>query len=188
MIDSVIIEDYFQIGLMRHPPVQIPVGLCYGHSDIPLCDGWEQYVSISENFKVKFIYTSPLARCLKLAQTISRHYHIPYQTDERLKELNFGQWEGKKWDEIPKKLIDDWAQNPWTWQIPDGESGQLLLNRVTEIWLEIKKQQQNILIISHGGPLRLLRQIVLGKSIELLGPLPDFAQVELFCFSKHDLR
>lgn len=181
------INDHFQIGLMRHPPVQVPAGMCYGHSDIPLRNGWEQYVSIPEGFAIDQIYTSPLSRCLKLARAIALQYQIPYQEDRRLIELNFGLWEGKKWDEIPKEFIDAWAENPWDWQIPEGETGRLLLARVIEIWHEIKKKGQNILIVSHGGPLRLLRQIVLEKSIELLGPLPDFGRIELFTFSKHAL-
>lgn len=184
MIRSVLTPDYFQIRLMRHPPVQVPVGLCYGHLDIALQNGWERYALISESFNIHYIYTSPLSRCLKLAQKIAEKYQIPCQTDKRLMELDFGQWEGKKWDDIPKELIDEWAENPWEWQIPGGETGRLLLNRVMEVWLEIKAKKQNALIVSHGGPLRLLRQIALEKTVELLGPLPDFGKVELFTFPK----
>lgn len=184
MADDINLKNEFQIGLMRHPPVDVISGLCYGHTDIALKTGWEKYASLPDDLIVDYIYSSPLSRCLKLTQAIANRYQIAFQTDIRLMEFNFGQWEGKIWDDIPKELIDHWAKNPWDWQIPEGETGRLLLNRVSEIWCELKNKKQNILIISHGGPLRLLRQIALNQSVELLGPLPDFGQLEYFTFDK----
>lgn len=184
MVETAHTEDHFQIGLMRHPPVDVAKGICYGHRDIALRSGWEVFASLPKDFKVDYIYSSPLSRCLNLTKVIANHYHLAYQTDVRLMEFHFGEWEGKKWDDIPKVLFDAWANDPWNWQIPGGETGQSLLKRVREIWDEIKAKKQNILIVSHGGPLRLLRQIILNQPVKLLGPLPDFGQLEYFSLKK----
>ncbi|CAI3953873.1 Broad specificity phosphatase PhoE (PhoE) (PDB:1EBB) [Commensalibacter papalotli (ex Botero et al. 2024)] len=172
----------YKIGLMRHPPVDVPVGLCYGHMDVPLKEHWEQYAILPDNFQNITIYASPLSRCLKLAQKIAEKYQLFCKTDNRLLEFHFGHWEGKLWDDLPKELIDDWAQTPWEWQVPGGESGQILFDRVLELWTEIQQKQENVLIVSHAGPLRLLRQVALGKSVELLGELPEFGKLEIFDF------
>lgn len=169
---------------MRHPPVEVMTGLCYGHTDVPLKKGWEHYAVIPDTFRVEAIYSSPLSRCLKLAQQIASQYQLSCQIDDRLKEFHFGTWEGKCWDDIPKTHIDAWAENPWHWTFPEGENGKLLLERVQDIWKTIKEQQRNILIVSHGGPLRLMRQIAAQKTVELLGELPAFGQLEIFTFAK----
>ncbi|MDI2090944.1 histidine phosphatase family protein [Commensalibacter oyaizuii] len=172
----------FQIGLIRHPPVNVPKGLCYGHSDVPLQESWQDYAVLPNGFHVDHIFSSPALRCFDLTREFAKRYQISYQSDARLLEFDFGEWEGKLWDHLPKELIDEWAKDPWGWQIPGGENGQALLKRVTEVWDEIKQLRQNILIVSHGGPLRLLRQIVQNQQVELLGPLPDFGALEIFNF------
>ncbi|CAI3922723.1 histidine phosphatase family protein [Commensalibacter communis] len=174
---------HFQIGLIRHPPVNVPVGLCYGHTDVPLKEEWEQYAVLPSNFQNVTIYTSPATRCLKLAQKIAEQYHLSYQIEDRLLEFNFGNWEGKLWDDLTKELIDEWAKDPWGWNVPGGENGQELFDRASEVWKEIYQKQENALIVSHAGPLRLLRQVAMNiKPVELLGDLPDFGKLEIFNF------
>lgn len=175
-------KNNFQIGLIRHPPVDVPEGLCYGHTDVPLKEKWEQYAKLPDHFQNIKIYTSPASRCLHLAQKIASRYELSFQIDERLLEFNFGHWEGKLWDDLPRNLIDDWAQDPWKWHVPGGENGQELFDRVIEAWTEIQNSRENTLIVSHAGPLRLLRQVAVNKQVELLGELPEFGKLELFDF------
>lgn len=176
-------QSNFRIGLMRHPPVNVPVGLCYGHTDVSLKEEWEQYAVLPGYFQNIKIYTSPATRCLKLAHKIADQYQLSYQIDDRLLEFHFGHWEGRLWDDLTKELIDEWAKDPWGWNIPGGENGQELFDRVHEVWQEIQCKQEDALIVSHGGPLRLLRQVAMNiKPIELLGDLPDFGKLEIFKF------
>ncbi|MDI2113177.1 histidine phosphatase family protein [Commensalibacter nepenthis] len=181
--ENIVKRGKFQIGLMRHPPVDVPVGLCYGHTDVALKEAWEQFAVLPTDFQNVTIYTSPATRCLKLAQSIAERYRLSYQIEDRLLEFHFGDWEGKLWDDLPKSLIDEWAKDPWGWNVPGGENGQELFDRVSEVWQEIHKKQENALIVSHAGPLRLLRQVAMDiKPIELLGDLPDFGKLETFDF------
>lgn len=175
----------FLLGIMRHPPVDVALGTCYGHRDIALKPGWEIFVNtVPQDISFQKIYASPVSRCLKLAEAIAIQRNIPCHIDHRLIEFNFGDWEGKLWDDIPRELIDAWAKDPWNWHVPGGESGQELLTRVTAVWNEIKDRKENAIIISHGGPLRLIRALAQEKAVELLGELPDFGSFELFHFSK----
>ena len=93
-----------QITLVRHtavsPEWQV---ICYGNTDIPLADTFaEEAPRVAAQIDLSLydrILSSPLSRALKLAQ-----YCVPQDTnievDDRLKEMNFGDWEGKHWDSI----------------------------------------------------------------------------------------
>ena len=93
-----------EIYLIRHTTPEIEKGVCYGDSDIPLKDTFflesEKVLNaIPLNFDE--VYSSPLQRCKQLAHVISEDITI----DNRLKELNFGSWELKKWSDIPHDEI-----------------------------------------------------------------------------------
>ena len=92
--------------MIRHTHVGVPKGTCYGWSDVPLADTFEsEAMQTSKNLKEilsdgitpDVIYSSPLSRAMKLAAFCG--YDNPVQ-DERLKEMNMGDWEMQKYDEI----------------------------------------------------------------------------------------
>ena len=92
------------ITLIRHTEVSIEKGICYGQSDIELANSFEKEKIVIQN-KLKpdvfdITYSSPLKRCKKLAKALFADKEIVY--DNRLMELNFGDWEGKHWDDISK--------------------------------------------------------------------------------------
>ena len=94
-----------EIHIIRHIEPAIEKGICYGQTDVLLHDGYEKtHKQIAKNIDTDFsqIYSSPLLRCKLLAQEISKD--IIY--DVRLMEVNFGDWEMKKWDEINKQEIN----------------------------------------------------------------------------------
>ena len=45
-----------------------------------------------------------------------------FTTDDRLKELNFGDWENKRIKNIPNELIESWRKDIMNFKIPNGES------------------------------------------------------------------
>jgi alpha-ribazole phosphatase len=58
-----------------------------------------QSLNLDEDFDL--VISSPSQRCCLLAE----YFKFDYKTDERLREMNFGNWELKKWTEIPKKKL-----------------------------------------------------------------------------------
>ncbi|ESU27028.1 gpmA protein [Flavobacterium limnosediminis JC2902] len=99
------------------------------------------------------IYSSPLQRCTVLADYLSG---ANYQTDSRLMEMSFGDWEMKKWDAIPPEEINPWMNDFVNVKVPNGESFTELYARVidfTEIVLQSDKTKP-IVLITHAGVIR----------------------------------
>lgn len=109
------------------------------------------------------VYSSTLSRCRKLASTIAENHY----TDERLKELNFGDWEMQWWDKIPAEELLPWRKDFVNLKCPNGESYQDMQNRCVSFLDELTKtQHKKIAIISHGGFIRTLLSHVLHSPLE----------------------
>lgn len=158
-----------EIFLIRHTSVKIDKGICYGFSDVELSD---QYINEFEILKNKLnndkdliYFTSPLKRCLELARYLSNDN---YNVDNRLKELNFGDWELKKWNLISGKDYDNWVKDYVNYKCPDGENFLDLYNRSIDFYNEIiKKDIPKVAIITHGGVIKSIIASVLKVPLEL---------------------
>ena len=100
-----------------------------------------------------------MSRCSILAKYFylhnKRQQAIKY--DNRLKELNFGQWELKKWDEIDYKLLNEWMNDFVNCPIPGGESFTQFYQRVNNfIETTLLKEHKNgpAIIFTHAGVIR----------------------------------
>ena len=144
-----------EIYLIRHTTPDIAKGICYGQSDIPLSNTFsseaKQCIAALPKYFDK-VYSSPLNRCLQLANCISDEVRI----DARLRELNFGDWELKKWSEIPLQEIQPWYDD-WVSTAPkNGESYQELQHRACAFLEEIPTSYARIAIVTHSGVIRAL--------------------------------
>ncbi len=154
------------IWLLRHHAVQVAAGTCYGRLDVPLAEP-ARAVALPEGVPV---FSSPARRCVELAATSAP----AFTTDARLLELDFGDWEGQAWDAVPRAALDAWAADPWGFAPPGGENGHALLARVQAFW---DGAPRPVVIISHGGPLRLLRALAEGRAPDILEPPPPLGAV-----------
>jgi alpha-ribazole phosphatase len=93
--------------------------------------------------------------------------------------MNFGQWEGQPWNDIPRPDLDRWAANPHTFAAPNGESGTTLIARIQTFHTQLRDDGRDCAIISHGGPLKILTRLLLNEDIDLLAPAPPFGSVRL---------
>ncbi|MGD7070284.1 histidine phosphatase family protein [Acetobacter sp. AAB5] len=164
----------FPVLLVRHAPVQIAQGVCYGRQDVALSPGWESIVSglsvLAKGAVCQVLYSSPAQRCWQMAQRLAQSAGMELRVDHRLAELNFGRWEGVRWQDIDRTLLDEWAQNPEGFAPPEGESGQDLYQRIQSFWREVRQREENVCVLSHGGPLRLLSAFAGGYKPHLLAP------------------
>ena len=140
---------------LRHTSLNIDPDVFYGQTDLDVSSSFENEVkgilkkikTEEINIKKIKIYSSPLKRCIKLAKKISSDFEV----DERLKELNLGDWEMKKMSSIPKKLKDEWENDLMNFKIPNGETNQMFLKRLNGFLDSVKKEKQDCLIVSHAG-------------------------------------
>ncbi len=89
------------LDLMRHGE---PVGgrRYRGQIDDPLSEkGWAQMQrAVGDAVPWTQIVSSPLVRCRAFAETLAERHGLPVQFDDRLKEVGFGEWEGRSAAEI----------------------------------------------------------------------------------------
>lgn len=144
------------IWLIRHTKVDLKTGICYGQSDISLAHTFKDEALVIKNqvSEINFdkIFSSPLSRCKKLSDFL---FNSEIIYDDRLMELNFGEWELQEWDKIKHPDIDRWMSDFVNTPCPNGESFIDLHNRVGTFLSEIKNNQyDNIAIVTHGGVIR----------------------------------
>ena len=97
-----------KVYLVRHTSVDVAPGTCYGQTDVPLRASFQEEAEVCKKalqdtgMRFSRIYTSPLSRCTRLAA----YCGFPEaERDERLKEMNMGEWEMQRFEEIT--FVDD---------------------------------------------------------------------------------
>jgi alpha-ribazole phosphatase len=150
------------IYLIRHSRVKVSPDTCYGQTDVLLADSFLEEVQQIKNQLPDFsesvlIVTSPLQRCLQLAQQLSFNQDKQIVIDKRLLELNFGEWEMQKWQEMDSHLLQEWMDDYVYVAPPQGESYQALFIRCQDFWQALLKQSfSTVLVITHAGVIRAL--------------------------------
>lgn len=152
------------ITLIRHTSVNVKKGICYGHSDVGLSKSFNSELKEIKqkivSVKYDLVFSSPLSRCQKLANNLFPNQNIIL--DDRLKELNFGNWEGIHWNDIYKSLeaklfFDDYINT----RCPNGESYNDLFIRINTFFQELNlSKNEKIAIVCHGGPIRAFISII----------------------------
>ena len=165
-----------ELHLIRHPRPAIEPGICYGQLDIGIAEAAPEVAArlrplLPESYE---LHASPLMRARMLADELGAP-----RLDGRLKEIHFGDWEGRAFDDIGK-AIDDWVADPLGFHAPGGESAREMTTRVLH-WLEELRAAAPaapVVVVAHGGPLRVLAGHLLGLPPERwLGLAFDCGQV-----------
>ncbi|HCC52226.1 MAG TPA: alpha-ribazole phosphatase [Porphyromonadaceae bacterium] len=171
-----------EIYLIRHTSVDVPQGVCYGQTDVPLKPSFEQEAEIvKENLAAHTfdaVYTSPLSRCVRLATYCG---YPDAQQDDRLKEMCMGDWEMQPFDAIKDPQLQEWYDNYLYVPTRNGESYQDLLTRVSSFFRELKSKagsDHKIAVFAHGGVL-LSAQIYAGvfNPENALQKLPSYGEI-----------
>lgn len=147
-----------KVTLIRHTKVDVPKGTCYGWSDVPVAKSFEEEAAVTKQNLMKkqpfdAVFSSPLTRARKLAA----YCGYPNPTlDDRLKEMNMGDWEMRLYDDIAKEdpHILAWYKDYMHLEATGGESFPLLYDRVSAFldWLKTLSYD-HVAIFAHGGVL-----------------------------------
>lgn len=144
--------------LIRHTRIAAPSGLCYGRSEVPLAGSFPDEVrSVLERlpWAPVEVWSSPSLRCRALAERLGAPR---VRTDPRLRELDFGAWEGRRWDDFHGPESDAWALDPWNRRPPGGETAAELWARVGELRAElIASGGERVALVTHAGVIRAWR-------------------------------
>ena len=157
------------IYLIRHTQTDTLKGLCYGRSDVALAKSFPEEAQLLQQklpeLKANSVFfSSPLTRCVKLAEKLSNRVTI----DDRLLELDFGDWENKHFDDIEIDVLQQWTDNFTHVGPPSGESFIDLCQRVGSFWQDMVQgmhsSSQQIFIITHAGVIRAFLAYILKLS------------------------
>lgn len=138
-------------------------GRVQGHSEVPLCrTGEAQAKLLAQRFagEALRVYSSPLGRARKTAELAFPGQEI--REDVRLKELNFGLFEGKTLSErLNQREWQAWSGKSFATPAPSGESYSDLRARAVA-WLEALPEDEDIAAVTHSGTIQMLLSHVLG--------------------------
>ena len=149
-----------EIILIRHTSVDVPYGVCYGQSDVPLRDSFEEEADqvmkrlnehLSDGIRPDAVFTSPLSRCTRLAE---RCGYPQARRDDRLKEIDFGAWEMVPFSQNTDPRLQEWYDDYLHVAATDGESFDDFYLRVNAFFDELlQAPYRRVLIFAHGGVL-----------------------------------
>jgi alpha-ribazole phosphatase len=143
------------IWLFRHPKPIGAEGRCVGSRSDLAVDARKakrlahriRRLARSEQLP-REVLSSPLRRCAEVGRWL-RRWGFRLRLDPRLRELDFGNWDGRRWAEIPQSEIDAWVADFAAYRPGGGESLHDLLARL--------QRPGCALVITHGGVINALR-------------------------------
>ena len=147
-----------KLWLARHAQPLIASGICYGATDVP-ADA-KATLDAAQNLSLALplgllVLTSSLQRCELLKHSLQAlRPDLSYKTDARLVEMNFGTWEGQRWNAIAQAELARWTDNFGAHACGGAESVGQFMARVGEVWDETVAAGQDCVWITHAGVIR----------------------------------
>lgn len=171
-----------KLWLLRHAPVLLGPGLCYGASDVPadVALTREAARTIAPLLPPGTpVWASGLMRAQQLAGALQaqRRDLGAARIDLRINEMDFGDWELKPWDDVPRSAFDTWMADFAHHRFGGVESTQMLLDRVAAALGDVRSgatrsrsngnNHNDVLWVTHAGVIRAVRHIVEGGRLEI---------------------
>jgi probable phosphoglycerate mutase len=133
-------------------------------------DGRRQVRLLAERLSgdtIGAIYCSPLSRTLETASILAAPHKLTPQTDDGLREISHGRWEGMSRREVEERFHGEyaaWEMDPFTVAPEGGESGVAVLARALPVIRDIvaRHEGQTVLVVSHKATIRLVISSLLG--------------------------
>ena len=142
--------------LVRHTRPAIAAGVCYGVTDLDLAPTFDEEAAgvLAALPPADRLVSSPLRRCRLLAERIGAVRGLAPVIDERLRELDFGTWEGMPWSGIPRPELDAWAADFLHARPHGGESVHMLSERVGAAIGDYRRSGASHLVVTHAGVIK----------------------------------
>ena len=161
-----------ELILVRHGDVDTPAGLCLGQTDLPLSAAGfgavQQLAATWPGRAPRFLFTSDLKRAQQAASIFAAKFACEPLVDARLREVDLGQWDGRRWEDVMRSDMaryEHWANNWVIQEAPGGESFADVIRR-TGAWfaalLASTGDNDTVLAVAHAGSIRALLCHALG--------------------------
>lgn len=148
-----------RLWLVRHAAPLVAPGICYGRLDLAADAQATQQAALALARALPARVTvrhSPLRRCAQLAQALQAlRPGLRSQPDARLQEMDFGAWEGRPWEGLPRAELDAWAADLHGHAPGGGEPLAAMLARVAAALQDHGcSQEADSVWITHAGVAR----------------------------------
>ncbi|PCM47134.1 histidine phosphatase family protein [Pseudomonas fluorescens] len=177
-----------RLDLLRHGETELGGGLRGSLDDALTEKGWAQMrAAVVAGGPWDRLISSPLQRCARFAAELGEQLNLPVQLETDLQELHFGAWEGQSAAALMETDAEAlglfWA-DPYAFTPPQGEPVSEFAARVLGAVARLHQAHagERILLISHGGVMRLLLAQARGLPREQLLNV-EVAHASLFALS-----
>ena len=158
-----------KLWLVRHARPLIDSGICYGRQDVAADAAatleCAQKLAAQLPAGIRVI-TSPLQRCEQLAHVLlGLRPDLACKTDVRLREMDFGRWEGRAWQDIGQAELQAWTSDFAHYAVGHtGENVTLFMARVASAFDALQGHQDpsDTLWITHAGVMRAVHLLAQG--------------------------
>jgi alpha-ribazole phosphatase len=164
-----------RLALIRHGAACDTAGRCLGHTDVPLsregltavqrlASAWQAEREPAVLAPPVRIIASDLARARASACQLAAGWELPFEVDHRLREADFGTWDGRTWLDIERDdgaRLRTWMED-WVGTAPPGGESFSDLRRRTGCWYEELRatpgiaENETIAVVTHAGVIRAL--------------------------------
>jgi broad specificity phosphatase PhoE len=131
-------------------------GRLLGRLDAPLTDLGRRQAqaaarAVLSSFRVARVVSSPLGR----ARETAAGFGVPVEVDERWVEVDYGEYDGLPFADVPEELWREWRSDP-TWTPPGGESMASVGERVRDACAELAAMaaDEDVVVVSHVSPIK----------------------------------
>ena len=154
------------LWLARHAQPLIASGVCYGATDVPADAAATRVAAKALALALPqgiCLRSSTLQRCVQLTQALlALRPDLTGTLDTRLTEMDFGGWEGQRWDAIDQAELARWTADFAQHACGGAESVAAFMQRVAAVWDEQTERGGDAFWITHAGVIRASQLLAKG--------------------------
>lgn len=156
-----------RLWLVRHATPLVAPGTCYGALDVAAEAKATQQAARALAQALPqgaALHISPLQRCTQLAAALcAQRADLTFTTDSRLREMDFGTWEGQRWDALGAAALQAWTDDFASHRPGGGESLDGFMARVAQAWDGLPLQGADQVWVTHAGVIRAVTLLHMGQ-------------------------
>ncbi|MNO59173.1 Alpha-ribazole phosphatase [compost metagenome] len=177
-----------RLDLLRHGETTGGSGFRGSLDDALSERGWQQmHAAVAGQGDWELVVSSPLQRCARFARQLAETRGLPLRIEADLRELHFGDWEGRDAAQIHEEdseALGNFWSDPFHFTPPNAEPVRDFAGRVTAAVARLQQELagQRVLLVTHGGVMRLLLAEARGL------PPQQLLQVEVAHAALHGLQ
>lgn len=161
-----------KLWLVRHARPLVEPGVCYGAMDVAadLEATQEAATVLAAQLPAHVqVLCSPLKRCTQLAEVLQAlRADLAWRVDPRLREIDFGCWEGWRWSDIAQEAFAPWMADFHAYRFGGRDSVGELMDRVAQARRDMSRSEESVWI-THSGVIRAATLLTRGV-VQLQAP------------------